>query len=107
VHDHVDAAAFCDDRGDRGVDGGVVGDIHLDRAQVRAPVHGLPGQVGGRLPVVAADVVHGGVDNVACLAEFLDGHPAEAAGGTCNDDDLLGRRCAGHDDFPLPEVTLR
>ena len=65
-------------RRDRGVDGGLVGDVHLDGAQVD-PVRGrVVGRVGDGGGVAALGVADAGVDDVPRVGEGADGHGSEA-----------------------------
>ena len=88
VDDDVQAPGIADGLLDRGVDRGLAGDVHLDRAQGDRVVRRVRVEVGdgGRVP--AGGVAHARVDGVTGVGQRAGGHGAETAGGTGDDDGL-------------------
>jgi hypothetical protein len=99
VHDHVDAAVLGDDFRDAGVDRRLRVHVELERAQVDAVLLGVGFEIGHLRRVAARGLPHRGIDGVSRVRERICRQPAEAAGGSRDDDDL-----PGHDLLPYSKV---
>jgi hypothetical protein len=82
------SASFSQHRGNRLIDGVLVGDVHVDRPQRNVMFIGVPPSVGRRLLVPPGDVPHACVDNVFRVGERANRERAEAAGRAGDENDL-------------------
>jgi hypothetical protein len=87
-HD-VEASLLPDDLRDRRISRGLRADVELDGVQIDLVVGCVLPDIGGLRRVAARGAAHRRVDDVARFGERVGGEPAEAAGSTGDDDNLV------------------